>query len=94
MKTKRNQEGYLLIDNRHAPGPDGVRFAEVATITCSHCQRQLIRNPTRERERAWCSQCDHYICDDCNAVRLVAGCKTFKAFMDEQDSLFFKSRII
>lgn len=81
--SKRAREGFLLIDNRHAAGPGGVRFLEAATTTCSHCQRQIVRNPARERERAWCRSCDSYICDECEALRAVAGCKTFHAKLDE-----------
>jgi hypothetical protein len=88
LNTKSRREGYLLIDNRHAPGPDGTTFMEAATITCSHCQQQLIRNPARTRDREWCSNCDKYICDRCSAVRAIAGCKTFAQFMDEQDKLY------
>jgi len=90
MFSKRAAEGWLLVDDRLSGG----RQVEAATITCSHCQRQLLRNPARERERAWCPSCDRYICDDCNAVRLVAGCKTFRQLMDENDSLYFKRRMI
>jgi hypothetical protein len=84
------REGYLLIDNRHAPGPDGTTYLEAATITCSHCQRQMIRSLERQREREWCWNCDHYICDRCAAVRSVAGCQTFKAFMEQQDRLILR----
>lgn len=99
MRTKRTHEGRLLVDNRFAPGPDGTTFLEAATITCSHCTGQLIRNPSRERggshERAWCSSCDRYICDQCEIRRRIDGrCKTFKAFMEEQDALHFKRREI
>jgi len=90
LLTKRSREGYLLIDNRHAPGPDGTTFLEAATITCNHCQRQMIRNPERKREREWCSNCDRYICDPCGAIRKIAGCKTFAAILDETDKLIIK----
>lgn len=83
MMSKRTTEGWLYCDNRLSGG----ELIEAATITCSHCQRQIIRNPARTRERAWCSSCDHTICDPCNAIRLAVGCRTFKQIMDEQDSL-------
>ncbi len=86
MTTKRNAEGWLYCDNRLSGGA----LIEAATITCSHCQRQLIRNPSRTRDRAWCSECDRYICDQCNAIRLVAGCKTFKQIVDERDRLIHR----
>jgi hypothetical protein len=86
-KTRKSREGYLLIDNSHAPPMSveeacatgkpvigaGVRGVfETAFITCSHCQGTVILNPDRTRERAWCYKCDHYICDAC-AVQMAAG---------------------
>lgn len=88
---RKSKEGWLLIDNRFAPGPDGTTYLEAATITCSHCQRQMLRNPERTREREWCWNCDHYICDPCGAIRKVAGCKTFKAMLEENDRLLIKA---
>jgi hypothetical protein len=90
MLSKRDRQGYLLIDNRCSGG--GV--LEAATITCSHCQRQLIRNPARERERAWCPNCDAYICDSCEAVRPVAGCRTFAAILEEHEKLITERGMI
>lgn len=69
MRSQRSREGYLLIDNRHAAGPGGVSYLEAATSTCSHCHRQVIRNPQRVRERAFCFKCSHYICDQCAATQ-------------------------
>ena len=83
MKSKSQREGYLLIDNRLAPPSPGVpRFLEAATSTCSHCHNQILRNPARQRERAYCPSCDSYICDGCNAVRQVEGCKPLNAVID------------
>lgn len=78
MKTKRSQEGYLLIDNRASPGitqdfiqqsgmevpfaPEGSTY-ESATITCSHCNVIVILRPDRTRPRGYCAKCDHYVCD-------------------------------
>ena len=82
------REGYLLIDHRAGPGLNccglgaGTVF-ESAIVTCSHCQRGIVLNPSRTRERAYCPNCDHYICDNCEAVRAQTGCKTFKQVMDE-----------
>lgn len=90
--SKRSLEGYLLIDHRAAEGGiDGAvpvragALFESATITCSHCQRQVVLNPGRTRERGYCPKCDHYVCDTCEAVRVTSGgvCKTFKQIMDE-----------
>ena len=56
-------------------------MVEAATLTCSHCQTILIVNPLRTRERAYCSSCDHYLCDACGTARAASGggpCLTFK----------------
>lgn len=95
MKTKRSQEGYVLIDHRNSPGisPEfiaknkldapavgaGVTF-ESALSVCHHCHADVILNPNRSRERGWCWACDHYICDACNAAKQAgAPCMPFKA---------------
>jgi len=49
-----------MVDNRHSGG----KLVEVSTKTCAHCQRQVIMNPNRVRDRKWCFKCDKYICDD------------------------------
>lgn len=82
--SKRQREGWLLIDNRLAPPEEGVpRFMEAATSTCSHCQQQVVRNPVRMRERAYCPSCDAYICDRCEGIRAVNGCRPFEAVIVE-----------
>ncbi len=97
MTSKRDLEGYFMMDHRHAnPVPDhllraaglpanaGRGLFEAPSYTCSHCQRQVIVNPDRSRERAYCRGCDHYICDECGARRaLTLECKTFKQIVDE-----------
>ena len=101
MTSKRSHEGYLLIDNRYtpgveddlirsAPGPElppgaGKGLFEAATLTCSHCQAMVILEPRRTRPRAYCTGCDHYICDRCGLVRSLNGgqCKTFKQLVEE-----------
>jgi len=82
VKTKRRQEGYLLIDHRGSPGvseamtrtaglPEGAGKGvfESATVRCSHCHATVILNPDRSRPRGWCSGCDGYVCDS-------SGCNT------------------
>lgn len=74
------REGYLMIDHRASPGlPEDIarrtgldprytgegKLLEGATLTCSHCKTTVFKNPLRTRERAYCSKCDHYICDLC-----------------------------
>lgn len=97
MKSKRSHEGYLLLDNSvnqgvpealvHQAGfPVGAARGkfECATITCSHCQTVLIVNPLRTRPRAWCSKCDHYLCDACGmALHQTGVCRTFKQVAEE-----------
>lgn len=56
--------GYLMIDNRLAGGG----LAEADTSTCSHCQRIVVLNPLRTRDRSNCPKCHHYICDECAAI--------------------------
>ena len=80
--SHRSLEGYLLIDNRAgAPVPafDGTNAIapgatfECATVTCSHCHKQLILNPDRSRARGYCPKCDKYVCDECEAIRVKTG---------------------
>jgi hypothetical protein len=99
MPSKSNKEGYLLIDHRNSPGVsvDVIRASgkdapivgegqmlEAAVLTCSHCTAQIIRNPARTRERAYCRGCDHYICDGCEAKRVASGgqCDVFTRKLD------------
>lgn len=88
MRTKRSSEGYLLIDHRNSPGItqefvarngiDGPAVAagvtyESAILTCHGCQGDIIINPNRSRDRAWCMSHDAYLCDNCDARRAAAG---------------------
>ena len=77
--------GYLEIDQRATPLPVGAtRYFEADTYTCSHCQRVVILNPQRTRERYKCAGCAHHICDDCAAERVAgAPCRTFAQKIDE-----------
>lgn len=83
MQFKTAREGWLLIDNRLAPPEPGFpRFLEAGTITCTQCQKQMIRNPERMRERAHCSKCG-YLCDGCAVLHKLNGCKPFSKVIDE-----------
>jgi hypothetical protein len=80
-----SKEGELFVDHRASPGlPPGVArqlgyepsavaegaLFEAATLMCEHCHQILIKNPRRDRERAFCMQCGGaYICDLCDAER-------------------------
>jgi hypothetical protein len=95
MKSKKSHEGYLLIDHTFSPGvPDSMllpgvvtapagKKLEAATLTCKHCEKQLIVNLLRTRARGYCPNCDHYICDQCEAIRLLNGCQSIDRVMED-----------
>src|SRR5690242_8179411 len=99
VTSKRSHEGYLMIDHSNSPGISareinlidtdlpvniGRVMFEAPTYTCSHCNRVVVLNPLRTRERGYCAKCDHYVCDLCNATRIATGvCKTVKQVIDE-----------
>jgi hypothetical protein len=99
MFSKRDLEGYLEIDHRDSPGisseiavrvkrgtlpvPGGTRLQLAVTI-CPYCDAQIIRNPSRVRERAYDSKTDRYICDGCDLLRKLNGeLKPMKQIIDE-----------
>lgn len=84
MRTsKRKYEGLLIIDHKESPGitPEQARGVgpavgkgqklETPTYTCVHCQRVVVMNPLRTRARVFCQKCDDYVCDECEAVRVL-----------------------
>lgn len=98
MTSKKSHEGYFMSDMRGTPGvsdqlahqlgmPVGSNTGlyEVALLICRHCQAGVLKNPDRTRVRAYCPKCDHYICDNCGAIRAANGglCKTFAQVIDE-----------
>ena len=97
MSSKRDREGYLMIDNRESPGmPDEMQVAaglpvgsgrglyESAVIVCNHCQTGVVIEPKRTRERAYCRGCDSYICDACGVVLArTLTCTPFSKFADQ-----------
>lgn len=99
MFSKSTPGGYLRVDHRESPGitpQDAMRgppgtlpigkgmVFQSDTRRCGHCPRQIVLNPLRQRERGWCSTCDKYICDDCNAVRAATGdCRPWNKVLDE-----------
>lgn len=97
MSSLRSHEGYFLLDHRESPGmPDEVAVniglwpgagrgvTEAPSYTCKHCQRIIIMNPKRNRERVFCRGCNHLICDDCGAERArTMRCRTFDQYVDE-----------
>jgi len=97
MFSKRSLEGELIIDHKAGAGisveearkfgcvpcPSGTRV-ELPVATCAHCQAGVIMNPNRTRDRAWCSICDRYLCDNCNLRRQLSFYvhESFQAFAD------------
>lgn len=77
-----------FLDAAHAqstapPLPPGAGrgLFEAPTFTCAHCQKVSIINPLRNRDRAYCAKCDHYLCDDpCGLAYKVSGgaCRSYK----------------
>lgn len=109
MKTKKNHEGYVLIDHRNSPGITqefirdnnldapavgaGVVF-ESALMVCHHCGADVILNPNRSRERGWCYNCDRYICDTCTAARAAgAPCIPLKQKLEQLYETFILKQI-
>lgn len=78
--TEPTNLGYYQVDNRAA----GHGVFEADTYTCTHCQRVVVMNPERKRERYKCRGCSHLICDPCAVLRTAgAPCKTFIQYADE-----------
>lgn len=62
----------------------GGTLEERAVHTCNHCEAIVVMNPHRQRERAWCSGCDHYICDACAAAKGKSlKCRPMAKVVDE-----------
>lgn len=88
MRSKRADEGYVLIDHRNSPGISQEFVAankldapavgagqvfESAISVCHCCGGDVILNPLRTRDREWCRQHDAYLCDNCSLLRKVNG---------------------
>ena len=97
-RSKRSDEGVLMIDNRNSPGvPDewmpgfkempagiGQGLFEVPTFSCSHCPQQVVMNPKRRRPRGYCIKCDAYICDRCGGILAATKeCKPYEQLLAE-----------
>lgn len=110
MFSKRELEGYLEIDHRESPGISRELAAQVghgtipveagkrlqaATYNCPYCEALVVRNPSRERERAYCRKLDRYICDDCDLKRkLGVELKPMKQIIDELQNAAAKGQLI
>ena len=85
--NKRDRESYLEINHKESPGTTWEDVAHIpgafpvgrgqvfksATVKCNHCEKEIILNPDRSRERNYCPKCDFYICDWCEAERIRTG---------------------
>lgn len=82
--SKRSLEGVVLIDHRDSPGitPQFAQANKVkgpvvgknttyesAFVVCHSCCRDVVLNPNRSRERAYCWAHDAYLCDECGAAQ-------------------------
>lgn len=99
MGSERDLENYLEIDHRDSPGFDGREAAiaglrghdlgagkrlKLPTYSCNHCQRQLIVNPLRTRDRERCWKCHRYVCDPCKTNLVLTGvCYPWKQREDD-----------
>ena len=70
----RGGKGYFMYhDQVHD------KLVELPTLTCAHCERVVIMNPERQRQRNWCMKCDAYVCD----LRVcVTECNPFQQSID------------
>ena len=93
MKTKRSQEGLLIIDHSASPGTEAVpegKVVEAAIVTCAHCQRQVVLNPLRTRAREYCPKCDRYVCD-LGTPGCPLECRNYEKYLDDlQEQLLLK----
>lgn len=88
MRSKRSDEGCVLIDHRNSPGISAEfikannldapavgagQVFESSIVVCHGCGRDIILNPNRSREREWCREHDAYLCDGCGLTRKLTG---------------------
>ena len=112
MFRRRETEGYLLIDHSDSPGlseaerikaglsplmPIGKgQVLKAPTFCCSHCDRIVVMNPLRNRERTVCFKCDLYICDDpCTVAYALTGkCRCRAIRIAEFEAQVVKNEIL
>lgn len=100
MKNLNSHTGYIQIDHSSSPGinPSDVpgrlkdstlvvgegEVLERDTKNCTHCERLIVLNPGRVRERPRCPYCHHYICDSCFAILQKTGqCNPIAKIVDK-----------
>jgi hypothetical protein len=109
MASLKSGAGYLIVDHRDSPGLTPADVAHVPgaipvgagsllerdVLTCSHCQRGVILEPLRTRDRGYCPKCDHYICDACETIRVKTGaCVPMVQQLDQLQTAAEKAPII
>jgi hypothetical protein len=81
----KNDEPYLLLDTG-LYAPQALRTTKrLPAYVCPHCKCSVMLNPTRQRERAHCKQCERTICDDCAGRRALgfdSGCGAWRGQID------------
>src|SRR4051812_15051600 len=102
MPSLKAGAGYFTIDHRDSPGltpadvahvPGAIavgagRLFERDVKQCSHCQRAVVLEPLRVRDRGYCQKCNHYVCDPCDAIRMRTGaCVPFAQTLDRMQGL-------
>ncbi len=66
--------GYLMYHDQVSG-----KLIELPTLTCAHCNRVVVLNKDRQRQRNWCMKCDAYVCD----LRVcVTDCNPFQQSID------------
>lgn len=87
MPSLKQHAGYLVVDHTNSPGIRPEDVAHVPGVLavpgggllerdvkmCSHCQRGILLEPLRTRDRGYCGKCDKYVCDGCEAIRVKTG---------------------
>lgn len=76
--------------------------AQVPTAICGHtrsgflCERMVILNPLRTRDRGFCPKCQRYLCDECELERVLSGgeCRTKDRLIDEHMNQAAKKVIV
>lgn len=60
------------------------QVAKIPTANCSHCERLVILNPGRTRDRERCWGCWGYMCDRCGLLYKLSGeCRPFQQVIDD-----------
>jgi hypothetical protein len=96
-RSLRHGAGYLVIDHRDSPGLSaadvahlpGAMAVEAGAVLerdvqiCTHCERAVVLEPLRVRDRGFCPKCNHYICDGCETIRVKTGaCVPMRQILD------------